>query len=517
MFEKAIILGAENDCLSYTTGGPSSPDPYGAPSAIFPFCILQRTVGYLFEVEIKYLYKKCNVFFCLQSQVYLHQILRQLIRRNLGYYAWEIARSCSKLPYFPHSLELLLHEVLEEEATSKEPIPDALLPSIIEFVREFPVYLRAVGQCARKTELALWPHLFSVAGRPRALFDECLQRGQLDIAATYLLVIQNLESPTVSRKFATQLMDKALEGRKWDLVKDLVRFLKAIDPSDVEPVRQSSVVKFGVQTPPVSPSEYDISMVLGTMQVPRNRSLSTSVVPKFPELSHRELSRTNSEDKASPPLSTRQSATVTANANSGSSSSPASHSPGSANVGNNAAASHGSTHTAAYASPSDASHSAPGIPQHSSVLPPLGIGTDYGDGTNLRALGAAYVDAIVERHARRILSEGKLRDLGRLAAHLDFHLVTWLRKEKRRKPLMVTDFVAALKMIHTEFEWPYPDFVSPMPHHSRTPSAGVDLNISAKQFPSNWFIRITYFSCSVFRFIEIFITGSDITCQTTCS
>lgn len=169
-----------------------------------------------------------NLFHFFQSQVYLHQILRQLIRRNLGYYAWEIARSCSKLPYFPHSLELLLHEVLEEEATSKEPIPDALLPSIIEFVREFPVYLRAVGQCARKTELALWPHLFSVAGRPRALFDECLQRGQLDIAATYLLVIQNLESPTVSRKFATQLMDKALEGRKWDLVKDLVRFLKAI-------------------------------------------------------------------------------------------------------------------------------------------------------------------------------------------------------------------------------------------------------------------------------------------------
>jgi hypothetical protein len=109
-----------------------------------------------------------------------------------------------------------------------QPIPDALLPSVIEFVREFPVYLRTVGQCARKTELALWPHLFSVAGRPRALFDECLTRGQLDIAATYLLVIQNLESPTVSRKFATQLMDKALEGRKWDLVKDLTRFLKAI-------------------------------------------------------------------------------------------------------------------------------------------------------------------------------------------------------------------------------------------------------------------------------------------------
>lgn len=230
-------------------------------------------------------------------------------------------------------------------------------------------------------------------------------------------------------------------------------------------------MKFGVQTPPVSPSEYDISMVLGTMQVPRNRSLSTSVVPKFPELSHRELSRTNSEDKSSPPLSSRQSVTAnTSNTSGPTSASPSSHSPSSVITGSGG--NHPGSTTATVIGPSEPSHSISGLPQHSSVLPPMGLGSDLGDGTNLKALGAAYVDAIVERHARRILSEGKLGDLGRLAAHLDFHLVTWLRKEKRRKPLMVTDFVAALKMIHSEFDWPYPDFVSPIVHHSRTPSAG---------------------------------------------
>ena len=201
--------------------------------------------------------------------MYLHHIFRQLIRRNLGFHAWEIARGCTSLPYFSHSLELLLHEVLEEEATSKEPIPDALLPSVLEFIQEFPVYLTTVVQCARKTEVALWPYLFGSGPsiNPRHLFQRCLELKKLDLAASYLIILQNMEPVTVSRQYATVLLDAALELCSWDLAKDLVRFLRAIDPSDADSTTNTcwkagsapspacsllpAKISLGSQTPPV--------------------------------------------------------------------------------------------------------------------------------------------------------------------------------------------------------------------------------------------------------------------------
>ncbi|XP_041984513.1 guanine nucleotide exchange factor subunit Rich isoform X2 [Aricia agestis] len=256
LFDDAILLGAENDTTLYASD----------TNSVFslPFCVINRT-----------------------SQVYLHQILRQLLRRNLGYHAWEIARSCAALPYFPHALELLLHEVLEEEATSKEPIPDAQLPSVIEFVHEFPVYLQTIVQCARKTEIALWAYLFSAAGKPKDLFQECLQKKMLDTAASYLIILQNLESSTVSRQLATLLLDTALQEERFDLARDLVRFLRAIDPNDVESPRNSVNVqqKYGqIAQQPVTPNADDLSVILGSMQLAggRGRSFSTTLAPRDP-------------------------------------------------------------------------------------------------------------------------------------------------------------------------------------------------------------------------------------------
>ena len=56
--------------------------------------------------------------------------------------------------------------------------------------QEFPVYHQTVGRCARKTEVALWPHLFSAVGSPKALFLESLNSNDLETAASYLLILQ---------------------------------------------------------------------------------------------------------------------------------------------------------------------------------------------------------------------------------------------------------------------------------------------------------------------------------------
>lgn len=366
LFEEAIIMGAENDTILYTNDLELH--------FSLPFSIVERS-----------------------TQVYLHQILRQLIRRNLGYNAWEIARTCTNLPYFPHALELLLHEVLEEEATSKEPIPDALLPSVLEFIQEFPVYLQTVVQCARKTEIALWPYLFSMAGKPKDLFQQCITQNQLEIAASYLIILQNLEPSSVSRQYATMLLDTALEQKKWDLAKDLARFLRAIDPNDVESPRTSIVVLGGgtkFSNPNVLTNTEDLSLILGSMA--RGRSFSTTQTP------------------AKQVLETQMSAPSTMTVNKD------------------------KFVISTALNPLRNKRRVSSIPKEK-----IKIVEDF------------FIEDILQRHATKLLSSRKLEDLGYMAAKLDFQLVGWLSKEKD-KSAKIEDFVTTLKQLHEQMEWPKP-------------------------------------------------------------
>lgn len=64
--------------------------------------------------------------------------------------------------------------------------------------------------------------------------QRCLAEGQLETAASYIIILQNLERTIISRQHATLLLDSALVAGCWQLAKDLLRFLRAIDPYDAE-------------------------------------------------------------------------------------------------------------------------------------------------------------------------------------------------------------------------------------------------------------------------------------------
>ncbi|CAF99205.1 unnamed protein product [Tetraodon nigroviridis] len=346
LFEDALVLGATNETVLYD-GLQGSSEPL---EALFPFCTVERT-----------------------SQIYLHHILRQLLVRNLGEQALMLAQSCASLPYFPHVMELMVHVVLEEEATSREPIPDPLLPTVAKFITEFPLFLQTIVHCARKTEYALWNYLFAAVGNPKDLFEECLMAQDLDTAASYLIILQNMEVPAVSRQHATLLFNTALEQGKWDLCRHMIRFLKAIGSGEAE-------------TPPPTPTTQEPSST-GGFEFFRNRSISLSQSADSVSTSKFNLQKTFS-------------------------------------------------------------------------MPSGPSAKGYGDAqTRPRRDGECaenmYIDMMLWRHARHLLEQVRLRDLGCFSAQLGFELIGWLCRERNRVA-HVDDFVFALKRLHKDFLWPFP-------------------------------------------------------------
>ncbi|KAI8641262.1 RIC1-domain-containing protein [Parasitella parasitica] len=163
-----------------------------------------------------------------KMHLFLHHILRYLLQRDIQQEAVVFARAYEKFVYFGHALEILLHTVLEEEA-GHDLGDAAILPLVIKFLDQFPHALDVIVSCARKTEVALWDHLFSVVGKPKELFEICLADDRLRTATSYLIILQTMQPLVVGGKDTIRLLQKAMDENDYELCKELVRFLSSID------------------------------------------------------------------------------------------------------------------------------------------------------------------------------------------------------------------------------------------------------------------------------------------------
>lgn len=127
------------------------------------------------------------------THLFLPQFLRYHLSQKHLASALTLASNYSSLVYFAHALEILLHDVLEDEVDNNTSKMKRILPVVIEFLDHFDESLDVVVGCARKTEIDRWERLFEVVGEPRGLFELCLDGGKLRTAASYLLVLHNLE------------------------------------------------------------------------------------------------------------------------------------------------------------------------------------------------------------------------------------------------------------------------------------------------------------------------------------
>jgi hypothetical protein len=161
--------------------------------------------------------------------LFIPQVLRFHLSRYDSPAAIHLAHQYQSLEYFAHSLEILLHNVLDEEVDSAPPPETALLPGVLSFLSSFPQYLDIVVQCTRKTEVRSWRTLFTYLPPPQELFEESLQRGSLKTAGGYLLILHTFEELSSSSEQLVRLLLRAKDEEDWELCKELARFLTALD------------------------------------------------------------------------------------------------------------------------------------------------------------------------------------------------------------------------------------------------------------------------------------------------
>jgi hypothetical protein len=214
--------------------GRELPPPVKIAVDFYPLAALINK-GIVFGVESELVQRRDTTFAYLRFGTRTHLFLPALLRYHLVHYnspaALHLSQHYHHLLYFAHALEILLHEVLEEEVDTSPPPEQALLPNVLSFLSSFPQYLDIVVQCTRKTEVRLWRTLFAHLPPAQDLFEESLQRGNLKTAGGYLLVLHTFEELHTTSDQVVRLLQRAKVEQDWDLCKELARFLMALDES----------------------------------------------------------------------------------------------------------------------------------------------------------------------------------------------------------------------------------------------------------------------------------------------
>ncbi|KAL7276296.1 WD40 repeat protein [Rhizina undulata] len=230
------VWGDVQDILNAPLGesGKEVPQPIRVSVDFYPMSILLGK-GIILGVESELVQRRDINFsyfkISTRTHLFVHHLLRHLLAVHRPGDAIDLARNYEKLTYFSHALEVLLHDVLDDEADHPPHPEEAVLPEVVRFLSHFPHYLDVIVRCTRKTEVASWRHLFNVVGSPQALFEESLARGLLKTAGGYLLILHTLEQLSSSSQDMVRLLARAVAEGDWDLCKELARFLTALDNS----------------------------------------------------------------------------------------------------------------------------------------------------------------------------------------------------------------------------------------------------------------------------------------------